>query len=481
MRNDVESSRSIRAEIDLDRHEADKGTRDDRRDRSEEEKGISTPRRSSQKNRGSGRHPASPRITFQMLGDRIMPYLRRKGKNWYYTITDIDGRQRERKGCANKRFTEEMAAEEAAEIARRKLGLFDEKTERYLREGKRPLLNHIQEYYEYLIAQGNTRKYADQTLEACRRIAGLLKNLEVASIDPPKTIRKEDRERLNETIDHAIKQLYLSDLTVESVQQAIAKLKDAGKSLRTCNRHRQAIRGFSSWAWKTGRLVDHPLLGVTGFNQKEDRRHDRRTISLDELNRLIAAAHDGPRYQRMTGPARSLCYRLAVCTGLRYAEIASLTKLSFDLDHDPPLVRVAASYTKNGEAAEFDLPPDLAVDMADWIASIEPGDRVFELPDKGAKMLRVDLELAGIPYIDAAGFVFDFHSLRCQYATLLDLARVPSRVIQAKMRHSTMELTSRYIRPRSFDMLNATAVLPSLRPGGSSKKTEPSGGESAIG
>ena len=39
-------------------------------------------------------------------------------------------------------------------------------------------------------------------------------------------------------------------------------------------------------------------------------------------------------------------------------------------------------------------------------------------------MLRVDLEAAGIPYRDAAGLVFDFHSLRCETATLADAAGV---------------------------------------------------------
>ena len=70
---------------------------------------------------------------------------------------------------------------------------------------------------------------------------------------------------------------------------------------------------------------DDPTGAVTGFNAKEDRRHDRRTLSLDELRRLIEAAQRGAAYRKMTGPARALCYRLAVATGLRYSEIKSIT------------------------------------------------------------------------------------------------------------------------------------------------------------
>ena len=55
-------------------------------------------------------------------------------------------------------------------------------------------------------------------------------------------------------------------------------------------------------------------------------------LALDELRRLIEAAASGPDFQRMTGPARALCYRLAVPPGLRYSEIGSITPESFDWD-----------------------------------------------------------------------------------------------------------------------------------------------------
>ena len=90
------------------------------------------------------------------------------------------------------------------------------------------------------------------------------------------------------------------------------------------NHHRTAIRAFSKWCWKSGRTRTDSLAGVTGFNAKEDRRHDRRTLGVDELRVLIEVAHSGPPWRKMTGPTRALCYRLAVGTGLRYSEIASI-------------------------------------------------------------------------------------------------------------------------------------------------------------
>jgi hypothetical protein len=63
-------------------------------------------------------------------------------------------------------------------------------------------------------------------------------------------------------------------------------------------------------------------------------------------------------------------------------------------------------------------------------------------------MLRHDLKAAGIPYRDASGLVFDFHSLPCEMATLADAAGVTPRVVQRMMRHSTLELAGRYTCPR---------------------------------
>jgi hypothetical protein len=54
-------------------------------------------------------------------------------------------------------------------------------------------------------------------------------------------------------------------------------------------------------------------------------------------------------------------------------------------------------------------------------------------------MLRHDLEAAGIPYRDQGGMVFDFHSIRCEMATLADAAGVSPSVVQRMMRHSTLE------------------------------------------
>ena len=128
---------------------------------------------------------------------------------------------------------------------------------------------------------------------------------------------------------------------------------------------------------------------------------------------------------------------------------------------------VAAAYTKNGETATLPVPRDLANDLAAYVASLPAGKPIFTLPEgKRAKMLRVDLKAAGILYRDASGLFFDFHSLRCQTATLADAAGVSPRVVQKIMRHSSLELTGRYTQARAVDIEAAAGVLPFLKPEG---------------
>jgi hypothetical protein len=79
-------------------------------------------------------------------------------------------------------------------------------------------------------------------------------------------------------------------------------------------------------------------------------------------------------------------------------------------------------------------------------------------------MLRIVPEAARTDYRDASGIVLDFHALRRQGATPDDTAGVSPRVVQRLMRHSTLELTGRYTRPRAADLDEAARSLPSIRP-----------------
>ncbi len=391
-----------------------------------------------------------------------MASFRKHGKVWYYRHVDADGIKRETKGCSDRRATEDLARDAETEAAKIKAGE-DPKNIAYRQHAARPLADHLSAWIRDMMAKGKTTKHADQSLDRVRRLIAVMFGAKPDEIDG-KTMSRPEQEQARLAIARQVAKARLVDVTTERVQDAIATIRDSGRSLQTCNHYRACVRAFGRWAWKNGRLRDNPLLNLEGFNANEDRRHDRRTISLEELLRLVAIAEQGPAYQDMTGPTRALCYRLAVATGLRYSELASILPESFDWK--APSVTVAAAYTKNGQTATLPLPDDLAADLAAYVAPLNPKMPIFPLPAKGVDMLKPDLEAAGIAYVDASGLFFDFHSLRCQTATLADAAGVSPRVVQRLMRHSTLELTGRYTRPRAVDIEAAASRLPSLKPEG---------------
>jgi integrase len=391
--------------------------------------------------------------------------LIKRGNTWYFRYTDADGRRVMRKGCADKKVSEDMLAAAERDAARVRAGIVNTKELAYKEHEKTPLSEHLDNWEQTLSAAGSTPKHVRLFSARARRVAALVMGAKLRDIEPANHARKPDIAKAAANLLGYLTRARLSDLTEERVQKALATLRQEGRSLQTLNHHRVAVRAFSKWCHDTRRTQEDDLRRVKGFNVKEDPRHPRRTISVEELHRLIAVAEQGPVVLGMPGPIRALCYRLAASTGLRFSEISSIRPASFDWK--APTVTIKAAYTKNGDPATLTLQRDLAGDLAAYVATLAPGQAVFPLPsERGARMLRADLAVAGIEYQDASGLFFDFHSLRCEMATLADGVGISPRVVQRLMRLSSDELVNRYTRPRTVDIEAAAGKLPALKPVG---------------
>jgi integrase len=363
---------------------------------------------------------------------------------------------------ADKSVTKRIALELENRTALRREGLVDPKQEAYLQHESVSLLVHIEAWTDALLSRGGTSQHVKLHTSRAMRVIALFKGANLAEIEPKKPATKQGVAQSEATLRRFVSTARIDDLTPEQVQRALAGLTTEGRSFPTANHHRNAIKSFAIWMFDTCRTRENQLRRVAGFNVKEDPRHERRTISLEELRQLIDAAENGPVFKNMTGHERALCHRLAVASGLRYSELASFTPPSFDWHNGT--VTIKAAYAKNGQTTTLPIAAELVADLASDVASIPADKPIFSLPhDKGAAMVRLDLEAAGISYRDAAGRVFDFHSLRCQMATLADAAGVSPRVVQRMMRHSKLEMTGRYTRPRAVDLESAAQSLPSLR------------------
>src|SRR4051794_11409740 len=85
-----------------------------------------------------------------------MASFRKIGRNWFYRFIDGDGKQRERKGCPDRRQTEGMAAAAEAEAAKIRAGFIDPKDRAYRDHEARPLIDHLDDYQTHLTDKGTT-------------------------------------------------------------------------------------------------------------------------------------------------------------------------------------------------------------------------------------------------------------------------------------------------------------------------------------
>jgi len=169
--------------------------------------------------------------------------------------------------------------------------------------------------------------------------------------------------------------------------------------------------------------------------------------AAEKLCRLLAAPECGAVVHGMLEKDRALLYRTAAETGFRWSELRSLTRTSFNFAGEPPTVTIAAAYAKNGTTDTLPPRPALAADLKARMALCAPVAKAFPgmWADKGAPMIRTDLEAAGIIVRDAHGEqvmtdeygrIYHFHGLRHAFAAMLNQARVPLATAQRLVRHS---------------------------------------------
>jgi len=279
----------------------------------------------------------------------------------------------------------------------------------------------------------------------------------------------------------------LTDIRADAVGEMLHRLRvDDGLSIATRNHHLVALRGFTRWAVREGRLPADPTAPLQRMNAAVDVRRERRALEAEEVAWLLHTTEAGPRHHGLSGPLRSLMYRLAAEAGLRASELESLTRDSFHLDAGTPTVTVRASISKRRMQDRLPLRPATAELVARHLAVLLPGVRLFRglAVPRHSDMLHVDLAAARAAWIaaakapaerkkregtdflkdvDEAGRVIDMHGLRHTFGSHLTAAGVNIKTIQTLMRHSTITLTmDRYGHTFAGDESAAIAKLPSF-------------------
>jgi integrase len=358
----------------------------------------------------------------------------RQSQKWHVKYVDSDGIERRVTAYKDKVASQQLAArlEKEAELARE--GVVD----RYKEHRKRPLVEHLEDFRQALLAKGDTPEYVATVLSRAKRTIKGCKFTFWEDIQPSKVAG------------------YLSEL----------RNNGDGISAQTFNFYLQVMKQFSKWMVQDGRASESQLQHLKGLNVRTDRRHDRRPLEPDEMRRLLETTAAAPKRFGMEGRERTLLYRMAAETGLRRKELQSLKVSSFDFQ--ARTVSVNCSYTKNKRTAVLPLRSDTAADLQSFFTGKLPGVKAFggtykRLTNKTANMLKADLADADIPYVDDAERFADFHCLRHTTGSLLAASGVHPKVAQSIMRHSDINLTlSRYTHTLTGQEADAVASLPDL-------------------
>lgn len=363
-------------------------------------------------------------------------FKRKSGSSWLIQYFDAAGRRREKSSrTTDYRAAERIANKLEADVALRREGVIDARQDRFAEEGRKPLAQHVADYLQHCRGKG----LATHTVK--------------------------DKKRHLEWLMRVTRATRLSELTLDTVERALASFREEGRASRTVNTRRETFRAFGNWCRKTSRLGSHPLELLPKLDEHRDRKRIRRPISDAELARLLEVAESR---------GRRGWYLTAALAGLRRSELIRLTWESVDFEQGIFTIR-------DGKAKREDMVP-LHPELLEELKRIRPADavptdRVF--PTAVTNRTRCeDFKRANIKPVDEQGRVADFHGLRATLGTRLARAGVAPQVAQRLMRHADYRTTLHHYTMLS--LADTVAAMERLPGGGAQRAASAKESESSA-
>ncbi len=313
---------------------------------------------------------------FYPLSEDGKQYLKPAAK-WAADVRFADGRRKRVRFSTNRDAAAVMLADLLKKIEGERSGVRDQ----YADHRRRPLSELLAEYRRHQADRGNTPKQAEQAHRRCELVFAGCGFAQLSDLDGTGAER------------------WLSE------RRQLAK-RDGGISAQTSNHYGTALKAFGNWLVKARRAAENPFRHLGRVNVEVGIRHQRRPLADEEFARLIAAARSGGAFRGLSGPDRGALYLVAGMTGLRASELASLTRDSFALRSDPPVVVVEAAYSKHRRRDEVPLHDGLIAELRPWLAAKSAGERLW--PGKWAQhneavdLIKRDLEAARATWIAEA-------------------------------------------------------------------------------
>jgi integrase len=355
---------------------------------------------------------------------------------WQIRYRDENGKERrEPSGVKNREAAIAILLQREKEVERIKMNIATREEITVAKKSKEGIEKQLELFRTVMVAAGDSIKHIDATINEIKVLQ------EYCNAD---SIHKITREKITAWI--------------------AGELETKIKSPRTINAYVTAVKSFFEWAVESERLLKNPLKAIKKLNEDTDRRKKRRSLTEEELRRLIRVTRNSERKTKIPNLERELIYRLLVGTGIRSNEL-SCAKLS-QFDFVQKRFTIDPAITKNRRIGYLPIRPDLLERLKNWCNEnrLEPKETIFGYnTDCLLKGFYKDLKEAGIERVAADGRCLDVHSLRRTFGTMLARAGVPLTTTQRLMRHSSPELTAKlYIDVEPIDMSNAVERLPAI-------------------
>lgn len=256
----------------------------------------------------------------------------------------------------------------------------------------------------------------------------------------------------------------LSQCTQESVEGAIKAYRDASNlSATTANAVIGATMGFFRWCVETGKLSKMPVHRLRryrkGLDSVERVAWTEKMVNslIDGLKRCNTRPPKSKNGIGLPPPDREWVYRLAWMTGLRRGEVFSLTRDSFRLEGDKPVLFVAAADSKHRERDEVPIPLSILPALREFVMK-KQGKLFTKInPKSFEKMFRGDCKRAGISVGvqaegDDKGKAVVFHGLRHGRITAWANSVPNLALVQKLARHKNIQTTMRYVHTNTDDL-----------------------------
>ncbi len=226
------------------------------------------------------------------------------------------------------------------------------------------------------------------------------------------------------------------------VERSLARLREEGRSSKTVAEYGDALYSFCTWCVNREYLPENPLKHLQRMATAPE--EIRRALTREEIARLLEVAT----------PERQLLYLMALVTGLRAKELASLRKKHLDMKHGGVLLE--PEWTKNRKPGFIALPDVLLKELKGQRGAKHAPHPLLQVPTHTARMLDRDLQAAAIPKNTDEGKV-DFHAFRTTFTTLVLESGANPKEAQELARHSTPGLTmNTYARARNGRLAEIT-------------------------